>query len=178
MSLISNVAGQGRETLLAERARRLAERPRQGGDVARVRVCICEVGTDLIGLPVGAMARVMPHTNAAPLANADAALLGIVSQGAGFALVYDLAALMSGDLPQAGSEGHLVLLRNRRPLTGLKVSRTVEITEIERLTAEEALNLPARASVTAYGRAGDNRIVSIIDIEALLNAKTQSGGST
>lgn len=178
MSAIAKSSAQWREAILAERASRLAARPTPDTAVERRRVCICEAGGDLVGLPVGAIARVAPYTDAAPLANAEPALLGIVSLSGGFALIYDLASLMRGEAPERTGEGHLILLRHRRPLTGLKVAATIAIAEIEILTAEEAVNLPTRNGIAAYGRHADHHIVSIIDIAALLETRAQrvSGG--
>lgn len=164
--------------ILTERARRLAERPQALHAAETRRVCLCEAGGDLYGIPVEDVARVMSEAHTAPLAEAEPALLGVMSRGGGFALVYDLSALIGAvAAPQTG-EGHFVLLRSLRPLTALKVSRVDAITDIELLSAEDTVNLPVRASIAAYGRAGDGRIVSIIDIAALMHASARnvSGG--
>lgn len=163
--------------IFAERARRLAERPSHVDNTKRRRVCLCEAGDDLYGLPVEEITRVMPETRAAPLANAGPALMGLISRGGGFALVYDLAALIGDRAPEKDS-GHFVLLRSVRPLTALKVARTLMVGDVELLTAEEAVNLPARQNLAAYARASDGRIVSIVDVTTLMrsSARQHSGG--
>jgi chemotaxis signal transduction protein len=178
MSAETASPGAWRETLLRERAKRLAARPAEGAETSTRRVCLCEARGRLFGLPVEAIARVMPDAKTAPLANADPALLGIIGRGGGFALIYDLAALISGERPERTNGGHLVFLRQSDPLVGLKVSRTIAVDDIEMLTPDEAINLPSRAGISAYGRHGDNRIVSIIDIASLLDrgAGAHSGG--
>lgn len=178
MSIANPSSAAWRQRVLAERAARLAERPSLQADVEQRRVCLCEAGDDLYGLPVDQVALVAPYTQAAPLANADAALLGIVSRGGGFALIYDLAALVSGSPSDRSAGGHLVLMRETRPIVGFKVTRTVAVADINLLTAEETVNLPTHTGVTAHGRYTDDRIVSIIDIDALLNlgARQQAGG--
>lgn len=163
------------EELLAERARRLAERPTQER-VERRRVCICEAGGEIVGLPVEDIARVLPFAPPAPLANAEPSLLGIIGCGGSFVLVYDLAALI-GASDALTPEAHLVLLRRQRPMSAFKVARTLIIEDIEILGPDEAASLPVRAGVGAYGR-HDGAIVSIIDINALTlsRAQTISGG--
>lgn len=157
------------ETLLAERAARLAQRPSLEAAVKTRRVCVCESDNALYGLPVEDISRVIDNVAPAPLANAPPSLLGIISRGGGFALVHDLAGLMGGATTERTSEGHLILTRRVRPLTVLKVTRTLAIEDIEILSAEEAASLPTRTGVSAYGRYADDHIVSIIDIAALFD---------
>lgn len=166
------------ENLLAERARRLAERPTLEGKVERRRVCVVETDGALYGLPVESISRVIPNVTPAPLANAEPALLGIISRGGGFALAYELAALMGARPSEPMAEGHLILLRQTRPLTALKVERTFAVQDVELLSAEEAQSLAVRTGVATYGRHDDNRIISIIDIAALMtaHASMRSGG--
>lgn len=163
------------ERLLAERAARLGERPRALEDVERRSVCLCEAGNQLYGLPLEQVARVLPYGVASPLANAPASLLGIVSRGGGFALVHDLAGLLGDEIDGLASEAHLVLLRSLRPVTGLRVARSLSVSDVVVLAGEEAASLPQRAGVSAYGRGPDGRVVSIIDIDALLQTAARAG---
>lgn len=161
--------------LLAERARRLAERPNPEETVTRRRVCLCEAGATLVGLPVEDLARVAPFARAAPLANAAPTLLGVVSRSGGFALVYDLAGLigeLSADVNSG--EGHLIFLRRREPVTALRVAQSLAIEDVALLSGDDILSLAVRPGIGAYGRAGDGRIVSIIDTAALLHTDAQS----
>lgn len=178
MSAVSKSGVAWGERLLAERALRLAERPSAVEEVARRFVCLCEAGDQLYGLPVEQVSRVLAYVAASPLANAAPSLLGIVSRGGGFALVYDLAALFGGEIGVAASGGHLILLRALKPLTGLRVTRSLAVANIVVLAGEEAASLPQRTGICAYGRGPGGRVVSIIDIEALVDAagRGSSGG--
>ena len=104
-------------------------------------------------------------------------MLGIIARNAGFVLVYDLAGVATGANAGRTSDGHLLLLRHPRPLTALRVDRTLAIQDIEIVSAEEATSLPARTGISGYGRYNDDCIVSIINIAALFktSARAHSG---
>lgn len=178
MSITGASSAEWRRAVLAERAARLAERPALASGAERRALCLCEAGGELVGLPVDQILRVASYVGAAPLARAEPALLGITSHGGNVALVYDLATLLTGTAPERDAGGHVVLLRRRSPFVGLKVARTIFVADIELLTAEEAVNLAARPGVEAHGRHDDGRVVSIIDITALIDngARAQARG--
>lgn len=178
MSAPALPTAQWRERVLAERAERLAHRPAPADASTLARVCVCEAGGDLFGIPVEHIARVMPDVRPAPLANAAPALLGIIARGGGFSLIYDLAALASGAAGERVGEGHLILLRQTRPAAGVKVTRTLAVADIALLEGDEVAGLSTRPGITSYGRHGD-RIVSIIDVHALIatSAGSAPGGS-
>lgn len=159
--------------ILDARTRDLAARPaienQDGADSGTIQVLVCATGRERIGLPVEAVAEVLPYRNSVPAADPVPGLIGYFGRGGHLVSVVDLGvALGTGD---TATDGHLVLLRRTHPRVALRVDRAHGIDAVSPLSSEVATGdgdaIVGQAIVQA-GFSGQEGIVSLVDIDRLL----------
>lgn len=87
---------------------------------------VCACGGDRIGLPLGAVAQVLPGRPCTPVPGSGPALSGIVALSGRIVPVIGLARALGRPAEGGGSEDHLVLLRGEPPVA-LSVDRALAI---------------------------------------------------
>jgi chemotaxis signal transduction protein len=106
------------ERLLRERARRLAARTPPRREETRSALVV-RVGEERFGLEPGALAGVAPFEGASAVPGGPPELAGVVATRGEIWAVHDLGRLTGTG--EAGSGGHVVLLRHPRRRVGLRV---------------------------------------------------------
>jgi purine-binding chemotaxis protein CheW len=163
--------------LLDERTKRLA---RRSGDeatetAATARVLVCAVGQEFYGLPLEAIAEVLPFRTPRPVPGGPAGLVGVLGRSGQLVSVVDLGTAV-GQGPSAPGEQaenrHVVLLRREQPRIALRVDRAVGVEDVTALTAGETREFRTEA-VVGYARlrigfAEQERVLSLLDVDRLL----------
>lgn len=160
------------DAILRARAERLAIPP-QAETTPGVQVLLCKTGPEWVGLPLDALARIAPFSSPAPLPGAAASALGVIARSGAFFQVYDLASLL-GQAP-AHTHAHIVFLRRQAPQAALAIAQAETIAEVTPLNDAEAAEANLVKPNARLARTQDGRIISILDIEALLSAVTPAG---
>ncbi|WP_230529995.1 chemotaxis protein CheW [Microvirga roseola] len=160
--------------ILDERTERLAARDdeKAAPEAEAARVLVCGAGSENFGVPVEAVAEVLPSQECVPVPDGPQALLGVFGRNGRLVSVIDLAAALG--MPPSGSDdegGHFVLLRNEQPQVALRVDRALAVSAVAPLT-DEAGGFRSEA-VTGYakaesGLADQDRILSLLDTDRLL----------
>ena len=131
--------------LLDERTERLARRTDRGAGTAAetTRVLVCHVGQEYYGLPLDAIAEVLPFKTPVPVPGGPAALVGVLG--------------LSGD----------------RPRVALRVDRALGVEDVAPLTAEQDGGFRNDAVVgyakSDLGFADRERVLSLLDVDRLLH---------
>ena len=125
--------------LLAARTRRLARRSAPPAPAGRP-LLLCLAGTACFGLPLEAVARVLPVSPWAALPGAPPALLGLLGRDGQLYSLLDLALALGLGQAAAAEGGHLLLLRQAPRRFALRVDRALGV------AAPPALEAPGRAA--------------------------------
>jgi purine-binding chemotaxis protein CheW len=139
---------------------------------ALARALVCGSGRERFGIPVEAVAEILPAQRCVPVPDASPALIGLFGRGGRLVSVIDLATAL-GLEPAADDEGqHFVLLRREQPQVALRVERAFAVSEILPLTGAEAAGFRNDA-VTGYARPAAgitdrDETLSLLDTERLL----------
>jgi purine-binding chemotaxis protein CheW len=161
--------------ILDERTESLASRRKDVASPAQAlpRALVCGSGSERFGIPIEAVAEVLPPQKYMPVPDGPPALVGLFGRGGRLVSVIDLA-LALGIEPSSAKDGdpHFVLLRRDQPQVALRVERAHAVADIHLLTGEEATGFRNDA-VTGYARvhdiAGDSGdTLSLLDTERLL----------
>jgi purine-binding chemotaxis protein CheW len=159
--------------ILDERTERLAHRQDARAPEAEApRVLVCDAGPERFGLPVAAVAEVLPARECMPVPGAPPALLGVFGRNGRLVSVIDLSAALGIGPPAGEASGHDVLLRRQQPQVALRVGRAHAVSAIVPLAGHEGGGFRQEA-VTGYARvqsgfADPERILSLLDVDALL----------
>lgn len=179
--------GERVRALLDERSAALARRGRAEERAekrvqARLSYLVCALGGERYGLPVAAVASVLPARACTPVPGAPPALRGIVTHAGAIVSVIDpgRALGLDGDGEEDGEErAHLVLLRAQEPPVALAVDRVLGLADIpadavgarvgsDGAEAGDALGLDA---VSGYAPAGADAGAGVKDGFAVLDPK-------
>jgi purine-binding chemotaxis protein CheW len=161
--------------ILDERTESLALRRKdEAGFVqALPRALVCGAGRERFGIPIEAVAEVLPAQKIMPVPDGPPALVGLFGRGGRLVSVIDLA-LALGIEPSSTEDGdhHVVLLRRDQPQVALRVERAYAVADIHLLTAGESTGFRTEA-VTGYARMQDDAedpadTLSLLDTEQLL----------
>ena len=161
--------------ILDERTERLASRRKDGASPAQAlhRALVCGAGRERFGIPIEAVAEVLPPQKYLPVPDGPPALVGLFGRGGRLVSVIDLARAL-GIEPSSAENGshHFILLRRDQPQVALRVERAHAVADVLILTGEEATGFRSDA-VTGYARLQDNAadrtdILSLLDPERLL----------
>ncbi len=162
------------QQILDERTENLASRRKDAAPAqALPRALVCGSGRERFGIPVEAVAEVLPPQKYMPVPDGPPALVGLFGRGGRLVSVIDLAVAL-GIEPSATEEKnhHFVLLRRDRPQVALRVERAYAVADILLLTGEEAVGFRTDA-VAGYARVQDTAAdqagtLSLLDTERLL----------
>jgi purine-binding chemotaxis protein CheW len=164
------------ERILDARTRQLAAREgtREGSGIAPgpapIPVLACTLGSETYGLPLTAIAQVVPFTPLTPTPGAPPAMLGLLGRNGQVFIVLDLAtalgATMPGVSPASQPAGHLLLLRHGPRRFALRVDRAAGA--IEALPAEAPTEAAPHRAVTGHALAPSGALLGLIDLERLL----------
>jgi purine-binding chemotaxis protein CheW len=164
------------QQILDERTERLAARRDATAPAeALPRVLLCGTGRERFGLPIEAVAEVLPPQKCMPVPDGPPALIGLFGRSGLVVSVIDLALALGLEATSSEDEyAHFILLRREQPQVALRVERAYAVTDILPLTGEEAAGFRNDA-VTGYGKtrsgpADQDEIVSLLDIERLLRS--------
>jgi len=162
--------------ILDERTESLASRRKDGTSAAQAlpRALVCGSGRERFGIPIEAIAEVLPPQRYMPVPDGPPALVGLFGRNGRLVSVIDLALALGIEPSSAeGGNYHFVLLRREQPQVALRVERAYAVADIRLLTGEEATGFRTDA-VTGYARAqdaaGDDAAdtLSLLDTERLL----------
>jgi purine-binding chemotaxis protein CheW len=165
------------QQILDERTENLALRSRDSFAPAQAlpRALVCGSGRERFGIPVEAVAEVLPPQNTIPVPDGPPALVGLFGRGGRLVSVIDLA-LALGIEPAALDDNshHIVLLRRDHPQVAFKVERAYAVADIMPLTGEDAKGFRNDA-VAGYARVQDASAeqadtLSLLDPERLLRS--------
>lgn len=162
--------------LLDERTERLARRSSDADEAAATaRVLVCHVGPEYYGLPLAAVAEVLPFRTPMPVPGGPAGLIGVLGRGGHLVSVIDLGAAIGQASASSDAEPenqHVVLLRREQPRVALRVDRALGVEDVLPLTAEEAREFRMEAVVgyakSQSGFADQDRVLSLLDVDRLL----------
>jgi purine-binding chemotaxis protein CheW len=164
------------QQILDERTERLAARRDATAPAeALPRVLLCGTGRERFGLPIEAVAEVLPPQKCMPVPDGPPALIGLFGRSGLVVSVIDLALALGLEATSSEDEyAHFILLRREQPQVALRVERAYAVTDILPLTGEEAAGFRNDA-VTGYGKtrsgpADQDEIVSLLYIERLLRS--------
>jgi purine-binding chemotaxis protein CheW len=164
------------QQILDERTERLAARRDATAPAeALPPVLLCGTGRERFGLPIEAVAEVLPPQKCMPVPDGPPALIGLFGRSGLVVSVIDLALALGLEATSSEDEyAHFILLRREQPQVALRVERAYAVTDILPLTGEEAAGFRNDA-VTGYGKtrsgpADQDEIVSLLDIERLLRS--------
>lgn len=168
------------QLILDERTERLASRAigETPAIVDTIEVLVCGVGSERYGIPLPAVAQIMPDQTCVPVLDAPPALVGILGRNNHLISVIDLgralgSSSMSQDEPSSGGSRHLVLLRRERPRIALRVDRAYGVFAVVPLTSDRARNARNEAVIgyaeAASSFADQERVLSLVDVERLLH---------
>lgn len=157
------------DRILDARTRQLAMR--QGGAAASgpapIPVLACALGNETYGLPLAAIAQVVPATPLTPTPGAPPAMLGLLGRNGQVFIVLDLAlALGAAAAPASQHAGHLLLLRHGPRRFALRVDRATGA--IDALPAEAPAEAAPHRAVTGHALAPGGALLGLIDLERLL----------
>ncbi|HWL82403.1 MAG TPA: chemotaxis protein CheW [Roseomonas sp.] len=158
--------------ILEQRTRLLAARGAPDAPAeARLRVMVCKLGAEFYGLPLEAVAQVLPPAVWAPVAGALPALLGLFSHAGQMVCLLDLALALGRPAPQ-GEGGHLLLLRAPGPRRlALRVERVAGVAEVAPL---QDPGRPAERALTGHALTppelaeGRHALLGLVDPHRLL----------
>ena len=158
--------------ILDERTESLASRRKDEAAPMQVlsRVLVCGSGRERFGIPVEAVAEVLPPQNTVPVPDGPPALVGLFGRGGRLVSVIDLALALGIESSSASDEDHhVLLLRRDHPQVALKIERAYAVADIVPLTGEEAIGFRSEA-VTGYAKvqADEADTLSLLDPERLL----------
>jgi purine-binding chemotaxis protein CheW len=161
--------------LLDERTERLARRTDRGAATVAetTRVLVCGVGQEYYGLPLDAIAEVLPFKAPVPVPGGPAALVGVIGLSGQLVSVIDLgAALGQSPALTEGVNQHVVLLRRDQPRVALRVDRALGVEDVAPLTTEQDREFRNDAVVgyakSDLGFADRERVLSLLDVDRLL----------
>ncbi|WP_201859173.1 chemotaxis protein CheW [Microvirga soli] len=161
--------------ILDERTEGLASRRKDAASPAQAlpRALVCGSGSERFGIPIEAVAEVLPPQKYMPVPDGPPALVGLFGRGGRLVSVIDLA-LALGIEPSSdkNEDHHFVLLRREQPQVALRVERAHAVADIRLLTDEDATGFRTDA-VTGYARVQDTAgdpgdTLSLLDTERLL----------
>jgi purine-binding chemotaxis protein CheW len=163
------------QQILDERTERLAARKAAATAPAEAlpRALVCGAGRERFGLPIGAVAEVLPSQNCMPVPDGPPALIGLFGRGGRLVSVIDLALALGLEATSSDDESsHFVLLRRDQPQVALRVERAYAVADILPLTGDEAAGFRNDA-VTGYGKVqsgpdDQDETLSLLDTERLL----------
>jgi purine-binding chemotaxis protein CheW len=161
--------------ILDDRTERLAARAQAHAAPAAEapRVLACGAGREHFGIPIEAVAEVLPYRECVPVPDGPAALIGLFGRSGRLVSVIDLAMALGLEPAVADEQPwHLVLLRGEHPQIALRVDQAIAVTDIVPLAGEEAGGFRTEA-VSGYARPGSgfadqDRVLSVLDIARLL----------
>jgi purine-binding chemotaxis protein CheW len=161
--------------ILDERTESLASRRKDGAAPLQdlPRALVCGSGHERFGIPIEAVAEVLPPQKYMPVPDGPPALVGLFGRGGRLVSVIDLALALGIEPSSTEDENqHFVLLRREQPQVALRVERAHAVADIHPLTDEDAKGFRTDA-VTGYARvrdaAGDpGDTLSLLDPERLL----------
>jgi purine-binding chemotaxis protein CheW len=161
--------------ILDERTESLASRRKDESSPAQAlpRALICGSGRERFGIPIEAVAEVLPPQKYMPVPDGPPALVGLFGRSGRLVSVIDLALALGIEPSSTKDEGqHFVLLRRDQPPVALRVERAYAVADVRLLTGEEATGFRTEA-VIGYARlqdtAGDPAdTLSLLDTERLL----------
>ncbi|MCB8819638.1 chemotaxis protein CheW [Microvirga rosea] len=169
--------------ILDERTQALAARsgsgPSPSADVERV--LICTIGREHYGIPIDAVAEVLPFQECLPLPEGPPALVGLFGRSGQLVSVVDLGRALGLAAPSEDGGRHLVLLRRSSPRIALRVDRAEGVETVTRIVHEENGGFRKEA-VTGYAEsstdiADQERILSLLDLDRLLRPFLSSSAS-
>jgi purine-binding chemotaxis protein CheW len=159
--------------ILEDRTERLASRTghAQASPVEHERVVVCTVGREHFGVPVAAVAQVLPMRACVPAAGTHPALIGHFGRAGHLVSVIDLGLALG--LGPSGSEGgHCLLLRRDRPHVALRVDRAQDVTSVAPIAGEGLVGRRSDAVIGLARVEADSPdgpgTVSILDVDRLL----------
>jgi len=160
------------ERILEQRTRLLAARGAEAEPAeARTMVLACQLGEEFYGLPLDAVAQVLPLPAWAPLPGAPPAVLGLFGRAGQVFCLLDLALALDRAAP--GEGGHVLLLRAGGPRRfALRVGRVagaVAVTPLdaaEQPATERAVSSHALTPPELTG--GRRALLGLLDPERLL----------
>ncbi|SDN08892.1 purine-binding chemotaxis protein CheW [Methylobacterium phyllostachyos] len=159
----------------AERAAALARRSTAAANVdAGLDHLVCVCGGERYGLPLGAVAQVLPMRSATPMPGAVPALIGLIAVSGRIVGVLSLARALGRPDPEAEA-GHLVVLRgapSHQPLA-LAVDRVLGIARAADVSAGQSPDPDGLGNDAASGyapgtAAADRPDFVIVDLPRLL----------
>ncbi|MBB3020308.1 purine-binding chemotaxis protein CheW [Microvirga lupini] len=160
--------------ILDERTESLASRRKDKASPAQVlpRALVCGSGRERFGIPIEAVAEVLPPQKVMPVPDGPPAMVGLFGRGGRLVSVIDLALALGIESFGEGEDQHFILLRRDQPQVALRVERAYAVADIRLLTGEEATGFRTDA-VIGYARlqdaAGDPAdTLSLLDPERLL----------
>jgi purine-binding chemotaxis protein CheW len=161
--------------ILDERTESLASRRKDEASPVQAlpRALVCGSGRERFGIPIEAVAEVLPPQKVMPVPDGPPALVGLFGRGGRLVSVIDLALALGIEPSSTEDEGyHFVLLRRDQPQVALRVERAYAVADIRPLTGEDATGFRSDA-VTGYARLQDiptdqSDILSLLDTERLL----------
>jgi purine-binding chemotaxis protein CheW len=161
--------------ILDDRTERLAARlDNQAQDAAERRVLVCGAGRERFGIPIEAVAEVLPEHPCIPVPDGPPALVGVFGRNGRIVSVIDLAAALGMETvaPVEGESWRFVLLRQERPQMALRINRAYAVSDAEPLTGEQSGGARNEAVVghakVPSGIAGQDAILSRLDTDRLL----------
>jgi purine-binding chemotaxis protein CheW len=163
------------QQILDERTENLALRRKDAATPIQAlsHALVCGAGRERFGIPIEAVAEVLPSQAIVPVPDGPPALVGLFGRGGRLVSVIDLALALGFESSSTDDESHhFVLLRRDQPQVALKVERAYAVADIVPLTGEEATGFRTEA-VTGYARvqsdpAGQADTLSLLDTERLL----------
>ncbi|WP_336487256.1 chemotaxis protein CheW [Methylobacterium nigriterrae] len=133
---------EARTIALARRGRERASGSLRGDPAGSVLVCAC--GSERYGLPLAAVAQILPAKPCTSIPEAPPALLGIVALSGAIVSVLSLARALGREGVSRGEDGHLVVLRATAAPIALAVDRALGVA---RLAADGADSASADARI-------------------------------
>jgi len=161
-------------SILDERTERLAARQNEAEQAVPLpRALVCGAGRERFGLPVEAVAEVLPAQKCVPVPDGPPALVGLFGRKGRLVSVIDLARALGLEAAAEDESQHFVLLRRDRAQVALRVERAHAVADILLLTSEETSGFRSDA-VTGYARTrtgspDGEQTLSLLDLERLLH---------
>jgi purine-binding chemotaxis protein CheW len=161
--------------ILDERTEHLASRQAALATetVDEAQVLICGAGQERYGIPLQAVAEVLPFQGCMPVPDGSPALVGVFGRNGRLVSVIDLgAALGNAPTPTDSENQHLVLLRREQPRVALLVSRAYGVSAVAPLAMSETGGFRSEAVIgyaeARTGLADQERVLSLLDVDRLL----------
>ncbi|GJE16379.1 chemotaxis protein CheW [Methylobacterium marchantiae] len=130
--------------LLAERTAALARRGTKGTDsVSRTPFLVCLSGADRYGLPLTAVAQVVPARACTPVPGAPPEFLGLIALSGRVVSVLSLAGALGRPMPPGAvdSTGHILVLRGGIASLALAVDRVLAVEDVDGALVADAQHL-------------------------------------